>query len=279
MTSLRLPIFPGLIFLLGLTAGRIEAQLVFEAEPNYMFAAVLGSGVYQIEDSSLTVVRVPLSMRLDETTPGEGQWNLLLPFTVGYASLDPDDAIDSWLPSEFGSFSFIPGIEYRKQVGDHLLLKPFAQLGGGYDFNNDTVSGLVVGGARAIWSIDLNKQWDLRLGTSIQWATEWRESGRGSSSFGLYELGFDLRRQLPWSICNRCLNGSVYGLWRHFGNGLNIANTPSVDLGVDDLFEIGFSVGADEGIDLFGYDLRRVSIGWVTGSEVNAITFGTSFPF
>jgi hypothetical protein len=218
-------------------------------------------------------------MRLREASPNAGEWNLLLPVTVGYASLDPDDVIDRWLPSEIGSFSIIPGVEYRKQVGDHLILKPFAQIGGGYDFKNDSVSGLVVGGTRAVWSFDLNEEWDLRLGTSVQWAAEWRESGGGSSSFGLYELGFDLRRELPWSVCDRRLKGSLYGLWRHFGNSLNLTDTPAAAIEVDNLFEIGMSLGVDHGVDLFGYELRRVSIGWVTGADVNAVTFGTSFPF
>lgn len=279
MTLFRSPIFLFLILSLGMNVSRVEAQIRGEVEPNYMFAAVLGSGIYQVENSTLTVVRVPLSMMLGDSSPEAGQWNLLLPVTVGYASLDPDSLIDRWLPAEIGSLSFIPGIEYRKQLGDHLLLKPFAQIGGGYDFNNNRMSGLIVGGARAVWSFDLNEDWDLRLGTSMQWATEWQESGEGGSSFGLYELGFDLRRNLPWSICDRGLNGSVYGVWRHFGNNFNFADTPSADIDVNDLFEIGISLGLNDGIDLFGYDLQRVSMGWATGSGVNAITFGTSFPF
>ena len=261
--------------LLGISQGYAQD---FEADPNYMYAAVLGSGFYRVEDASLTMLRIPLSMTLRETSAEQAGLRLLLPVTVGYASLDPDDIIDRWLPSKIGTLSFIPGIEYRKPVGDHLLLKPFVQAGGGYDFKNRVASGLIVGGTRALWTFEPADLWQIQIGSSLQWATEWKQGG-DNSSFGLFELGTDFRRDLPLCLGTRKLNGSIYGRWRYFFNDWNIATAPVDPIRVDQLFEVGLSLGADRGLEILGMNIDRVSIGWVTGDEVNAVTFGTSFPF
>ncbi|MFC4993859.1 hypothetical protein [Rubritalea tangerina] len=133
------------------------------AEPNYIYAAVLGTGVYRVEDATLTTVRLPFSYTLD--TEEEDKWRLLLPVVIGYASLDPDDIIDRWIPTNLGTLSFIPGIEYRYPINDTFTLKPFAQVGGGYDFENNIWSGLVVGGTRALWKKPLNSHWQMQLGS------------------------------------------------------------------------------------------------------------------
>jgi hypothetical protein len=266
----------GLISLLA--ASPLRAQNL-NADPNYMFAVVLGTGFYVVEDASFTVVRIPISVTLREITDENAGLQLLLPVTVGYASLDPEDLIDRWIPTELSTLSFIPGVEYRKPIGEHLLLKPFIQAGGGYDFKNRTTSGLIVGGARALWTYQPSEPWQIQIGSSLQWATEWRDSGGRRSNLGLFEFGADFRRDLPFCIGSRRLNGSLYHRWRYFFNDWNIASAPVDPIQVDHLFELGLSIGAEPGLSIFGMNFNRVSLGWVTGEDVNAITLGTGFPF
>ncbi len=145
-----------------------EDQRLVEAVPNYMYSAVLGSGFYKVEDATLTMVRIPFSKTLRELNADQDGVKLLLPVTVGYVSLDPDDLIDKWLPTELGTLSFTPGVEYQHRVNENLLLKPFAQLGVGYDFSNDILSGLVIGGGRALWIKQVTTEWQIQLGSSLQ---------------------------------------------------------------------------------------------------------------
>lgn len=262
-----------------LAGGSATCDPLPEAIPNYMFSAILGSGYYQVEDASLAVVRIPFSLHLQETTLEQAGLRLLLPITIGYASLDPDDNIERWLPTKFGSLSFIPGIEYRKRLGDHHLLKPFAQIGGGYNFNNNIASGLIVGGARTLSTFHPNNQWQIQLGSSIQWATEWKQADNNHSHLGLFELGADFRRELPFCLGERKLNGSIYCRWRYFFNDWNIADTREGSIHINHYYEVGLSLGVEEGISMIGIPINRVSIGWITNNELHAFTLGTSFPF
>lgn len=255
-----------------------EEDLV-AADPNYIYAAVLGTGFYRVEDATLTTVRLPFTYTLKEESLEQAGWKVLLPVVLGYASLDPDDLIDKWIPTSLGTLSFIPGIEYRYQLNEELLLKPFAQVGGGYDFENGIWSGLMVAGGRGLWTRSLDSLWRVQLGSSLQWAGGWQEGGAQYSSFGLFELGGDLRRNLPWKLCQRQMNGSIYCRWRQFINEWNLAESPNDPINVDALYEIGVSLGVDRGFDLYGYDLHRVSIGYIWGRDTQAVSFGLSFPF
>lgn len=70
-----------------------EDEGLVDAVPNYMFSVVLGSGFYRVEDATLTTVRIPFSKTLRELNAEQDGIKLLLPVTVGYVSLDPDDFI------------------------------------------------------------------------------------------------------------------------------------------------------------------------------------------
>ena len=270
-----------LIFMSAMVACSLAEndEALVDAVPNYMFSAVLGSGFYTVEDATLTMVRIPVSKTLREFSPEQSRIKLLLPVTVGYVSLDPDDVIDRWVPTELGTLSFIPGIEYQYAVNDDLVLKPFAQLGGGYDFENDILSGLIIGGGRALWTRQVTTEWQVQLGSSLQWTAGWQEGGGPSSSFGLFELGADFRRDLPFRIGERQLNGSVFCRWRQFLNDWNIAESPDDPISIDALYEVGLSVGVDESYDIYGMKLDRLSIAYVWGAETKAVSFGMGFPF
>ena len=261
------------------TGALANDESLLDATPNYMYSAVLGSGFYKVEDATLTLVRIPISMTLREFNSFQPGVKLLIPVTIGYVSLDPDDLIDRWVPTELGTLSFIPGIEYQYAVGDELILKPFAQVGGGYDFENDILSGLVIGGGRALWTHQVSTQWQVQLGSSLQWTGGWQQGEGPSSSFGLFELGADFRRNLPVQIGNRQLNGSVFCRWRRFLNDWNIAESPDDPINIDALYEVGFSIGVDQSYDIYGMKLDRLSIGYLWGEDTQAVSFGMDFPF
>lgn len=244
-----------------------------------MYATVLGSGFYRVGDATLTMLRVPFEMTLREESDTQSRVNLLLPLVVGYASLDPSDVIDRWVPTNLGTLSFIPGLEWEHEVRENLLVKPFAQIGGGYDFESGIWSGLGVVGSRLLWTKQLTNEWQWQVGSSLQWASGWQESGTTYSSFGLIELGSDIQRELPWRIREKQLLASVYGRVRYFANKWNIAESPDDPISVDVLYELGMSLGVDRGYELYGIEMNRVSIGFVWGGNARAVSVGTSFPF
>lgn len=274
MRARWIPAFLAILWVTDLAAQTDEKLTV--AEPSYMFATILGSGVYSIDNGRITVLNVPFAMRLRKEGPDTDGIRLLLPVALGYGSLDPDSSVQRWLPTDVSTLSFVPGLEYRKYVTDHLLVKPYAQFGAGYDFRQDVLSGLFVIGSRAIWDIVYTDPWLIRAGVALHWAAEVQES---KSSFGLFELGVDCRHDIPLSIAGRQLNAGVFSRWRHFLNDWNISHTRQAPLRIENLYEIGLIVGWETPFKILGVEVHNLTAALVFGDDVRAISFGTSFPF
>ncbi len=269
-----------LIFIvLAVWAGTLIAQdneKLADAEPSYMFATILGSGVYTIDDGRITVLKLPFAVKLREEGQDSHGIRLLLPVSLGYGSFDPDDPIEKWLPTDVSTLSFVPGLEYRQYLGERLFVKPYAQLGAGYDFRQDVLSGLFVLGSRVLFDIVQTESWLIRVGGALHWAAELQES---KSSFGLFEIGLDCRRDLPWSIAGRQLNAGVYTRWRHFLKDWNIAKTKRAPVQIENLYEIGLIVGWERPFNILGVEVHSLTGALVFGDQVRAIAFGTAFPF
>lgn len=93
-----------------------------DLEVSYIYAAILGTGTYQIKGRRLTMLRLPFrwSKKDAENTPSRLRW--LLPVVLGYDDLDSvdSDIIDALLPNKLVTLTFLPGVEYRYPVSPQM---------------------------------------------------------------------------------------------------------------------------------------------------------------
>ena len=277
-----------LIFLLAIVAIPIPAQdaaiedvELEDVDVSYIYPVVMGSGVYKIDGRRLTMLTVPISItqsRLDEGDEDLGvKW--YLPVTVGYDEVEDFDWLEQLISANLVTFSVMPGVQVSIPLDDTWIVRPFAQLGIGHDFVSDEVFGLGVIGTRLLGTWELDGDWELRWGAAGRLAGEQQFKSGRENSFGLLETGLDLRRDTRLSVMDQQLNlGAYYRLQSYYPEwtvGKFLTNRSEVN----EVHEIGASVGLVQPRTVLGFTFRRVRIGYQRGSGFRGWTFGTEFPF
>src|SRR5207342_3237408 len=91
-----------------------EEQLV-----NYAYATALGSGVYDIAGRTLQIYRLPFGYTFSEPSGKRPGVRLTLPLTVGFIDFEARDVIDTGLPENLDSMSFVPGVQLDFALTPH----------------------------------------------------------------------------------------------------------------------------------------------------------------
>ena len=108
---------------------------------NYVYAADLGFGGYAIAGLSADVYTLPLTGTLHDVPQDGWALRLLLPMQLGIYDFGATDTDGQRIAINQQSVSVVPGAELQIPVGDHVMLKPFAQFGIAHAFG---VGGLNV---------------------------------------------------------------------------------------------------------------------------------------
>ncbi len=109
-----------------------EEQLV-----NYAYATQLGSGVYDISGRTLQIYRLPFGYTLTQPSGNRPGVRLTLPLTIGIVDFEPRDVIDTGLPENLDTVSFVPGIELNIELTPQRRLLPYAEVGRSFELRGD----------------------------------------------------------------------------------------------------------------------------------------------
>src|SRR5262245_42819154 len=86
---------------------------------SYTFAAELGSGIYQVSDRTIQVYRLPFAYELRPASAERPGMHLMLPVTVGFFDFEPEDVLETHIPTRIDTLSFLPGIELEYIRNEH----------------------------------------------------------------------------------------------------------------------------------------------------------------
>jgi hypothetical protein len=90
-----------------------------QAVLNFGFATQLGSGIYSLSGRTLQVYRLPFGYALSHGDEALIKVRLTLPFTIGFLDFKPQDVVETGLPEQLDSFSFVPGLELDYALNEH----------------------------------------------------------------------------------------------------------------------------------------------------------------
>lgn len=238
---------------------------------NYAFATWIGSGVYQVGDRRMAILRVPLRYTLrppEKTKPG---LKLLLPITLSYYNFKNSDV-------DFGTGAFVPGFEITFPVNKYWSLKPFGQFGIGKDTASGNTVYIYGGGVRSLVSIPY-KKFVFGIGNSLILADERDTDGDIGTDLYMFEAGLDIRHPLRVSFRSRELDASLYFVVSRFFNDYEFVEPDGSLESIKTLFEIGLTIGTDEPLNIWKVDLDRVGIDFRFGDGFNGIGVNMGFPF
>ena len=219
--------------------------------------------------------RIPMGFTV--FTSDTGDWSLRVRFVLygGVYDFTIEEAID--LDLTFSSLAATPGIEILIPVGKGWILKPFAEIGYGHDFDNALGFGVWSVGIRTIvtWPV---KKWHLSFGTKFQYLSTFTSDIAFADDYGEIRLGFDARHPLPFTMQGKQADLSGYYIRRHWVDAF-IAEEGIEPLEVRYTNEFGFTFGATPKVKLWIIPLPRIGLGYRFGPNITGWRINFGFPF
>lgn len=282
--------------LCGLLCGPLAATAVAETVPlreselpeaNFAFAHRLGTGVYEISGRTVQVYSLPFEWRLRERgvaedgTDGadsadgrEGRarragLTLTLPVTLGFFDFKLEDVLESGLPSDIATLSFVPGLRWDLEVGEGWRLQPFVEAGIARDRSSDLRSRVATVGATAD-RYATSRHGMLRVHHAFEYAHA-SIDGFSGDDFALFVSGAELTRALPVKPGRRAFDWAPYGAVRWYPDPPGVPLLASAPTrGVTRLQgEIGVTFGTVEPLRIGGVTLPRIGLGWRFGEHLS----------
>lgn len=255
-----------------------SVRFIDDLPVNYIYANVLGTGFYDISGRQAAVVNIPLTTpRYDPLE--QKQLRGLFPLVVGYENRGVDTAWEKWIPKEILSASLVPGVEMFIKPTPTWLLKPYLQAGLGRDYTQNKTTNMAIAGIRSQAPLITTERWEFTLGNALHWAGEKVHRQDQYTSFALAETGVNFKRNLPYTLLNRNINMSFFGVWQHFFLQRSSSNPNQRPIDLTNLLKVGISIGTRRPYSVLGINVDAVSVGLSFGENSYALNFGTGFPF
>jgi hypothetical protein len=228
---------------------------------------VAGTEVYDL--------RIPASFKVFTSDRDDWGLRVRLVLYAGIYDFNLDEAID--LDLRFQSLAATPGVEFLVPVGKGWILKPFAEIGYGHDFDNDLGFGVWSVGMRTIvtWPV---KTWYLSFGTKFQYLSTFTADLAFADDYGEIRLGFDARHPLPFTIGGNQADISGYYIRRQWVDAF-IAKEDIDPLEILYTNELGFTFGTTPKVKLWFIPLPRIGLGYRWGPHIKGIRLNFGFPF
>jgi len=247
-----------------------------DADPTFHpFAFGFSGGGSAVPDTKVYDVRIPASFKI--FSADDDDWGLRLRLVVytGIFDFTPEKATD--FEYKFQSLAATPGVEFLLPVGKGWILKPFAEIGYGRDFDNALSYGVWSAGMRTIatWPVE---KWHLSFGTKVQFFSTFTSTVAVLDAYGEIRLGFDARHPLPFTIGGHQADISGYYIRRQYVDAF-VGRDDNQPLEIQYTNEIGLTFGTMPRVKLWFFKLPRIGLGYRWGPNVSGVRLNFGFPF
>lgn len=247
------------------------AEELPETSINYAYATWTGSGYFKVKDRRIYVLRVPFGMSLIEQEGKKWGLDLLLPATIGMDQFTEED-------ETIASVSFVPGVEGICQVMDDWWLKPYGQVGVGYDFSYHQETLVWGYGIKSLAQFPYKKML-FELGNSIRYANNEYSGVDGDNGFSMWEIGLNAKLPVSWNIQNRPNDLNLFVVYSGFMNELELTSALDDDVTISRLYKVGVALNAASNFSIFGIKFRGGGLTFTYGDGFAGIGLTTGFPF
>lgn len=249
-----------------------------QAVLNFGFATQLGSGIYSVSGRTLQVYRLPFAYALPRDDEARWRVRLTLPLTVGFLDFQPLDVIETGLPEDLDSVSFVPGVELEYAVDEHWRLQQFAEAGIARDRQSAVDQRVYSLGLRGLYDAARGPVDWQGYGELVRVVVEQTELDR-RDDFTRLRVGASARRPFEVDAPGRRADFLAYGFIEAY------TDTPSgpadsVRHDGDDLqFEVGFTLGTTQTVRVWGIPLPRIGFGYRFGQDLSVYRVVLGSPY
>lgn len=251
-----------------------EATLI-----NWWYSATFGTGFYKIGPAVATVVRLPISYRL-QAMEGDGIGvNLLAPVTVAAYHLNLQELNQLNLRDDVAAASFLPGAEVEIPMTERWRLKPYVQAGVGSEFTDvPLVAYMYTAGVKSLYRFPGN-DYRVSLGNALFVAGYRVRDGSEQQGIGSFQIG--LNTETPWGIdlWDRTAYFNAHAIATSYFSRLAFANPEPGKLVVQYEYQIGFSFRIGRPVTFMGFGADTIGLGFRFAKNVRGLSLYTEFPF
>ncbi len=253
------------------TRSEIDNQRV-----DWSYASTFGTGIYTIGNRTVTVLRMPLSLRW-RTPDDDGRWGirLKLPITVGYYDV-PNDLGDLF-SNNFATVSALPGIEFEKRITPRWTVKPTVSYGVGQDLNTGSRSALHEIGVRSVYRIPV-REGEVSITNAFLYSGSSPRDGE-RQNFGVLATGMHFIFPIGEVYLGGPANAGVHFIHYLFFDRLDFAVNQDTRSRITQQYEIAVTLGTYQAISFYGIELDRIGIGVQGGEGLLALRLVSGFIF
>jgi len=268
-----------------LWAQRVEPPPNPEEQVHWAVGAFFGTGWYQVDNNrSVFVLRIQPRQAVREAFLDErGQRRLgveiVYPLSLGLSKLD--DIPDFIEFDNYATLSFTPGVQLEIPINPGWSLRPFANLGLGWEIESREAAVIGYGGLKSRYRLkDGRLRWSLLSGVYYAgYRPEYEDRGQYGALMAGVELNQPVER-LKYQGDSLDLNWHLTYNW--YFDRLNFHSDADTFASFRDQWELGLAIGKrDRPLDLGFMSFEQIGLAyrWSSDGQFNAITVNFRSPF
>ena len=246
---------------------------------NYVYAAQIGIGSYDLSGLSVRIFTLPLSDTFDVGPNGGWRLKVKLPINLGLYDFNAVDVDGTRISVHQQTLALIPGVELQIPVTDQWTLKPLADFGAGRLLQSPgTAAYIYSAGVKSALTL-IRGTWNLTLGNAVIYAGDQAFGNGGGERYLVTETGIELRRSLGIDIGGFRPDLALYGIGYFYPNELEFTRFLQEPLRIRNQIEFGVTLGSAEPFQLWTFQNPRIGIGYVFGGGLSVLRVSFGFPF
>jgi hypothetical protein len=234
----------------------------------------------QAESNFAFAHRLPLAWewrKAEGESPGIA---VTLPVTVGFFGFKVQDVIETGLPEDISTLSFVPGLRLDLRRGEHWRFRPFAEAGVASDRSAELRSTVFSVGTDAEWRGPVGSVEGRYFGSLVY--SRASIQNRSVDDYALLVNGVEFTRVLDQRVGNRRLDIAPYAALRWYANppAVPVLSTAGSARAVERLQgEFGFTLGTTEPLRIGRVTLPRLGFGYRFGEDLSVFRLVIGDPF
>jgi hypothetical protein len=243
---------------------------------NWYYASIFGTGYYRIGEEQVAVLRVPLRYELRPASAEHWGIRLTMPVSAAFAQFDLRDFHLGQVKTQ--GLTVLPGIELEIPLRENWMLRPFANLGGGWEFQGAGSSTIFSLGATTVHTQTLGDASSLALGGRLAYAGY--AAGSEASQLVQFSLGAEVAVPAGFDIAERAALVAFQLIGSAYFKELEFLLPSTGTTQVSRELELGVALGVRRPFEVLGVSFDRIGLAYRAGDNgLRGVRVVASFPF
>jgi hypothetical protein len=305
--ALALDLVVATVVATGASVARAQEVGPVDAKVNYVYATQFGFGGYKVGGLRTDVYSLPIGFTIDDVL---GDWDLEVGIPVTYgrfrfsASVPLLDGGSAFVRIETNTIASEPKLQLNIPIPaiPGLRISPLGAFGFGGTFATDATAQTagqkedVPTSETGFYTYQIGisglytHRWNefrLLVGTAFIYAGDASFSDDDVEGYGTLKTGVEGRYPLGFQIGEFIPDAGAFFAYNFFTPSLQFSRVERAALEVDQIFEVGGTIGASEPFTIpwvpemvdHALDDFRIGVGYQTGKDLDGVRLTFGFPF